>query len=113
MTTVGVSDYGYAEIFPDEKMTNFVAGAVHALEYYGAIPRYLVRDNISTVVTKHTKDQLMINNTYQDLENFYETVVLPPPVYKPKGKSTVEKHVQYLESKRLHRIGQLECLKWR
>ena len=98
VTTVGVSDYVYAEIFPDEKMPNFVAGTVHALEYYGAIPRYLVPDNASTAVTRHTKDQLMINSTYQDLENFYGTVVLPPPVYKPKGKPTVEKHVQYLET---------------
>ena len=98
VTTVGVSDYVYAEIFPDEKMTNFVAGTVHALEYYGAILRYLVPDNASTAVTKHTKDQLMINSTYQNLENFYGTVVLPPPVYKPKGKPTVEKHVQYLET---------------
>ena len=69
VTTVGVSDYVYAEIFPDEKMTNFVAGTVHALEYYGAIPRYLVPDNASTAVTKHTKDQLMINSTYQDLRD--------------------------------------------
>ena len=98
VTTVGVSDYVYAEIFPDpdEKMTNFVAGTVHALEYYDAIPRYLIPDNASTAVTKHTEDQLMINSTYQDLENFYGTVVLPPPAYKRKGKPTVEKHVQYL-----------------
>lgn len=98
VTTVGVSSYMYAEIFDDEKIRNFVAGTVHALEFYGAVPKYLVPDNAATAVTKHTKDELLINSTYQDLESFYDTIVLPPPAYKPKGKPTVEKYVDYLET---------------
>ena len=49
-------------------------------------------------MTKHTKDELVINAAYQDLESFYDVVVLPPPARKPKGKPTVEKYVQYLET---------------
>lgn len=98
VTTVGVSSYIYAEIFPNEKLPYFVQGTVHALEYYGAVPKYLVPDNAATAVRKHTRDELLINSTYQDLESFYDTIVLPPPPYKPKGKATVEKHVQYLET---------------
>ena len=40
VTTVGVSSMIYAEAFPDEKLPNFIAGTVHALDYYGAIPKY-------------------------------------------------------------------------
>lgn len=98
VTTVGVSDYCYAELFENEKMANFVAGTVHALQMYETVPKYLVPDNASTAVTKHTKDELIINGTYQDLERFYDTIVLPPLPYKPKGKPTVEKHVQILET---------------
>ena len=98
VTTVGVSSYIYAELFPNEKLLSFVSGTVHALEYYGAVPKYLVPDNAATAVTRHTKDELLINSTYQDLESFYGVIVLPPPPYKPKGKATVEKHVQYLET---------------
>lgn len=98
VTTVGVSSYMYAELFLDEKIPNFVAGTVHSLEFYGAVPEYLVPDNAATAVTKHTKDQLIINSTYQDLERFYETVVLPPPAYKPRDKASVEKHVQIVET---------------
>lgn len=68
----------YAEIFEDERIPNFVAGTVHALEYYGAIPKYLVPDNAATAITKHSKDELLVNSTYQDLESFYDTIVLPP-----------------------------------
>lgn len=98
VTTIGVSSLVYAEAFTDETLPKFIAGTVHALEYYGAVPKYLVPDNLKTAVTKHTKDELIINSAYQDLESFYEVVVLPPPPRKPKGKPTVEKYVQYLET---------------
>lgn len=98
VTTVGVSNLVYAEAFEDEKLPNFIAGTVHALEAYGAVPKYLVPDNLKTAITKHTKDELVINSAYQDLENFYDVVILPTPPRKPKGKPTVEKYVQFLET---------------
>lgn len=98
VTTVGVSSLIYAEAFEDEKLPNFIAGTVHALEYYGAVPKYLVSDNLRAAITKHTKDELILNSAYQDLESFYDVIVLPPPPRKPTGKATVEKHVQYLET---------------
>ena len=98
VTTVGVSNLVYAEAFEDEKLPNFIAGTVHALESYGALPKYLVPDNLKTAITRHTKDELVINSAYQDLESFYDVVILPPPPRKPKGKPTVEKYVQFLET---------------
>lgn len=38
---MGFSSCVYAEIFPDEKLPQFITGVVHALEFYGAIPKYL------------------------------------------------------------------------
>ena len=84
-TTMGFSSCIYAEIFPDEKLPQFITGIVHALEFYGAIPRYLVPDNLKTAVTKHTKDEFILNSVFSDLEDFYDTIVLPPPPRKPKG----------------------------
>ena len=97
-TTLGVSSLIYAEIFPDEKLPRFVQGTVNALEFYKGIPKYLVPDNLKTAVKKHTRDELILQATYSDLEDFYDTVVLPPPPRKPKGKPTVEAHVRYLET---------------
>ncbi len=96
--TVGVSSMIYAEAFQDEKLPSFIAGTVHALDYYSAIPKYLVPDNLRAAVTKHTKDELILTSAYQDLEQFYDVVILPPPARKPKGKATVEKGVQWLET---------------
>lgn len=84
-TTLGFSSKVYAEVFPDEKITSFITGVIHALEFYGAVPKYLVPDNLKTAVTKHSKDELILNSVFSDLEDFYDTIVLPPPPRKPKG----------------------------
>lgn len=98
VTTVGVSNLVFAEAFEDEKLPHFIAGTVHALEYYGAAPRYLVPDNLKAAITRHTRDELVLTSAYQDLESFYDVIVLPPPPRKPTGKATVEKYVQFLET---------------
>ena len=103
-TTLGFSSCVYAEIFTDEKLPNFLAGVVHALEYYGAVPKYLVPDNLKAAVTKHTKDELVLNTAFADLEDFYDTIVLPPPPRKPKGKPAVENHVRFLETHLIERL---------
>lgn len=41
VTTVCVSNCIYAEVFEDEKIESFIAGTVHALDYYQAVPKYL------------------------------------------------------------------------
>ena len=103
-TTLGFSSRVYAEIFPDEKLSSFITGVVHALDFYGAVPKYLVPDNLKTAVSKHTKDELILTSALSDLEDFYDTVVLPPPPRKPKGKPTVENHVRYLETHLIEKL---------
>jgi transposase len=97
-TTLGVSSLIYAEAFPNEKLPCFIEGCTHAVSFYGAVAKYFVPDNLKTAVTKHTKDELVLQSTFADLEDFYGTIVLPPPARKPKGKPTVENHVRYLET---------------
>lgn len=97
-TTLGVSSLIYAEAFMNEKLPQFIEGTVHAVQFYGGISKYFVPDNLKTAVTKHTRDELVLQAAFSDLEDFYDTIVLPPPPYKPRGKATVENHVKYLET---------------
>ena len=97
-TTLGVSSMIYAEAFPNEKLPCFIEGCVHAVSFYGAVAKHFVPDNLKTAVTKHTKDDLVLQSTFSDLEDFYDTIVPPPPARKPNGKPTVENHVRYLET---------------
>ena len=92
-----------------KKLPNFIAGTVHALQFYGAVPKYLVPDNLKTAITKHTKDELVINSAYQDLENFYDVVILPPPPRKPKGYRRKNVISNLSLNKRYNRIFRLNC----
>lgn len=103
-TTMGLSSLIYAEAFLDEKLNSFVTGTVNAIHYYEGVPKYLVPDNLKAAVTKHTKDELILQSAYSDLEDFYNTIVLPPPARKPKGKATVENHVRFLETHLLEKL---------
>nr|WP_288830487.1 hypothetical protein [uncultured Clostridium sp.] len=62
VTTVGVSNLMYAEVFTNEKFPNFIAGTVHALAYYGAAPKYLVPDNLKAAIIPRT-NYLLIRHT--------------------------------------------------
>ena len=103
-TTLGVSSMIYAEAFLDEKLASFITGTVNAVKYYGGVAKYFVPDNLKTAVKKHTKDALELQTSFSDLEDFYETIILPPPPYKPKGKPTVEGHVKYLETHLIEKL---------
>lgn len=54
--------------------------------------------NLKTAVTRHSKDELVLQTAFSDLETFYDTIILPPPPRKPKGKATIENHVRFLET---------------
>lgn len=96
--TIGVSSMGYAEIFPDEKTPSFVTGVIHAMEYFGGVPRFIVPDNLKAAVTQNTKDNLILTSACLDLQEHYDVTFLPPPPLKPKGKGAVESYVRYIES---------------
>ena len=85
-TTLGISSLIYAEAFLDEKLNSFITGTVNAIHSYGGVSKYLVPDNLKTAVTKHTKDELVLQSAYSDLEDFYDTIVLPPPDASRKAK---------------------------
>jgi len=104
VTAVGFSSRVYAEAALNEKQMWFNMATVHALQYYAALPRYLVPDNLKTGVTKNTKDEVIINASFQDLERFFDLIVLPPPYYKPKGKPTAERYVQQIQQRIGHEL---------
>ncbi len=105
VTSMGVSNMIYVKAYENEKLPNFIDGTKCAIEYLGAVPKYLVPDNLKTAVNKHTKDELIINAAYEDLENHYGTIILPPPSRKPKGKATVERYVQFVEKRIIPKLS--------
>ena len=92
------SGYAYVEAFADRTQENWIAAHVNAYRYYGGATRILIPDNLKTGVTKHTKTDVVLNATYQEMAEYYGTAVLPTRVRKPKDKAAVEGTVGHIST---------------
>ena len=89
------SCYAYAELCRDMQSENWLLCHVHAYEYFGGVPRLLIPDNLKTGVTKNTRLETVINRSYSELADHYDTAIVPARVRSPKDKSHAEATVSY------------------
>lgn len=89
------SCFTYAEACTDMKMENWLACHVHAYDYFGGVTRLLIPDNLKTGVTKNTRYKTVLNRSYHELAEYYNTAVVPARVERPKDKSHAEGAVKF------------------
>ena len=92
------SGYAYAEAFLNQKQEAWTTAHVHAYNYFGGVARMLVPDNLKTGVLKHTRSEVVLNKSYQELAEHYGTAILPARVRSPKDKASVEGAVSHVSS---------------
>ena len=56
----------------------------HAYRYFGGATRILTPDNLKTGVTRHGTGEVILNPTYQEMAEHYNTCILPARVRHPK-----------------------------
>ena len=93
VAALAYSGYSYVEAFLSEDQQAWIQAHVNAFGYFGGVTRILVPDNLKTGITKHTRHEMIVNKTYQELAEHYRTAVLPARVKAPKDKPTVEGNV--------------------
>ena len=81
------SCYVYAEAAADMKLENWLNCHVHAYEYFGGVTRLLIPDNLKTGITKNNRYETVLNRSYQELAEYYDTAIVPARVEHPKDKS--------------------------
>jgi transposase len=74
---LGASQYTYAEASPSQQKEDFIASVENALHFYGGVPQAIVPDNLKSAVTKSSKFEPTINETFLDFAEHYQTAVLP------------------------------------
>ncbi len=94
---LGASNYTHAEAFPSQELPHWIAGHVHAFNYFGGAPRVLVPDNLKSGVSKANRYEPVINATYADMAAHHGCVVIPARPRKPRDKSKVEVGVLIVE----------------
>ena len=100
----------YVEPFRDEKLPSWVAGHIHAFQFFDGVPKTLVPDNLKTGVQHPNFYEPDLNKTYQEMATYYGTVILPARVRKPKDKSSVENSVLIASRQILARLRNIQIL---
>ena len=90
VTVWGHSNFTYAEATLAQDLSSWIGAHVRAFEYFGAVPRVLVPDNLKSGVSKACLYEPEINPTYAHLAQHYGTVVIPARRRKPRDKAKVE-----------------------
>ena len=87
----------YAEIFEDQTLINWIEAHVHTFAYMGGVSRIVRPDNLRTGVTESDWFSPIIQKTYQEMAEYYGTVILPARPARPRDKSSAEGSVRIAE----------------
>ena len=93
---LGASQLTYVEAVPSQSKEDLITACENALHYYGGVPSAIVPDNLKSAVTKSSKYEAEINETFADFAQHYSTAVLPARAYRPRDKALVENAVRIM-----------------
>jgi transposase len=90
VATLPCSQFSYAEATLSMDLQSWITAHNNAYKYFGGSTQIVVPDNLKTSVTKHTTRELILNPTFREMADYYNTVVMPARVRTPKDKASVE-----------------------
>jgi len=93
---LGASQLTYVAAVMTQQKEDFIQACEDALHYYGGVPAAIVPDNLRSAVTKSSKYEPTINETFSDFAEHYNTTILPARAYKPKDKALVENVIKII-----------------
>ena len=92
------SFYVYAELTENMAQENWLLCHAHAYSYFGGVTRLLHPDNLKTGVISNTKYDTVLNRSYYEMAEYYNTAIVPCRVEAPKDKSHAEGSVRFAET---------------
>ena len=93
---LGASQLTYVEAVMSQQKEDFIGACEGALLYYGGVPAAIVPDNLKSAVTKSSKYEPVLNDSFADFAQHYSTTILPARAYKPRDKALVENAVRII-----------------
>ena len=89
------SCYAYVEPCLDMKSETWIACHVNMYSYFGGATRLIIPDNLRVGVDSNTRYETIINRSYNEMAEYYDTAVVPARVDHPQDKSSAEGTVKY------------------
>ena len=96
---LGASQLTYVEAVPTQGKEDFISACENALHFCGGVPAAIVPDNLKSAVTKSSKYEPTLNETFLDFAQHYGTTILPARSYRPRDKALVENAVKIVYSR--------------
>ena len=91
------SQYIFARAYKDMSEASWINAHVDTFTFFGGTTPLLVPDNCKTGVIKNTIDDLVINEQYRRMAEYYGCAVVPARPRRPKDKSSVESSVGLIQ----------------
>ena len=105
---LGASGLVFAHAVESQKMGDWLNCHIEMFKFFGGVSSFVVPDNLRSAVSRHTKQEVLINRSYQELAEHYQTIILPARVRKPKDKSLAEISVRIVQSWALNRLRNIK-----
>jgi transposase len=93
------SDYCFARVCRNQSTEEFVQSLIACVTHLGGTPRILVPDNLKAAVIHADRHNPILNREVEDFANYYNIVVIPARVSRPKDKALCENQVKLLYSR--------------
>lgn len=93
VAVLGASNYTYVEAFLTQQSHDWIAGHIHAYEYFGGVPEITVPDCTKTAVVRALIYDPELNISYRHMARHYGTTIIPARPKKPRDKAKVENGV--------------------
>jgi transposase len=90
VAVLGASNYTFAEATYTQRLEDFCASTVRALEFFGGVPQIAVPDQLRSAVSGPDRYDPEINPTYAELSQHYDLAIVPARPAKPRDKAKVE-----------------------
>ena len=93
---LGCSQLTYVEAVASQKKEDLIRVCENSLIYFEGVPLVVVPDNLRAAVTKGSKYEAVLNESFACFAEHYSMTVLPARAYKPRDKSLVEGAVKLI-----------------
>lgn len=90
VAVLGASSYTYAEATRTQRKPDWIASNIRMFEFFGGVTDILVPDCLKSGVTQPCRYEPLVNRTYYDMADHYDSCVIPARPRKPRDKAKVE-----------------------
>lgn len=97
VAVLGASNYTFAHASASQTEADWINSHVKAAEFFGGWTTLTIPDNLKSGVTRAHRYTPVLNASYEQWSDWYDTAIIPARPYRPKDKAKAENAVLVVE----------------